>query len=715
MADPFSPNTTGADDSSGQGPDFYRNLMQFGLATMAAGAQRDANGIPMTTLGALGQGGLAAMQSGRQSGIDRTDLGLKKAQTENYQSENAAKRFGQAMQIQKYNMDADYAGLPRIDPSSFGLGGPQASAPGTAFGGGAGLPTGGGIGAPTGGAAGMSVSGTAGFAPAGSGNQTVVPAGSGPPVSAVNAAAAQPTPGGGLLSQVGAQRGAPSINVSDTPGASAGDSAPQYGQPPQGQSPEGQSSGGGNGAPHSIADIPLDVRRGATAPTPAQAAFMANYLDRSGHPEEAKALRSQGGLTPPQGFQFDSNYKMSFTPGGPADPAVVGQKAAAEAWAKVNPAIAQAGGEAWAKAPAQNWVDRMKPESFRGPGSARYDPLTGQTVQIPNEIKTVDANGQPITRFVPLGVDISGGPGQASGSPSSVPTGMPGSGGMPGPRPQTNAGTPPAPRAEPRAPVSQSPLPQGSPTPTAPSGSPDTLPNGYVTGLSPGTHEAIEGAAKNYNDEGKKTYQSAVDLKGSIEFIRRDLDKLGETGWTATGSGADLRMELLKKVNSALNVAGMPGVDPDKVGAWEDFTKEAKLGGMKGLSAIFGGSREAASIVQTSMSAFPHPENSYQGAKLLVNAFDEAANREIDKRNFETNWMQDHGGNLVGANEAFNTQYSAPMYTRRAISQVEPYEVKSPEEMRRYMPGTYIKTPGGVKMVPGATGVELNGQPQAQQ
>jgi hypothetical protein len=96
MADPF--NVTGSPAS-----DPWQNLMAFGLATMAAGSQPGAK-----TLGALGQGGLAAMKSSRENAQAAT-------QNQLYNSEVQGKNIDNALKVRQVAMQSQMLGLPMPD------------------------------------------------------------------------------------------------------------------------------------------------------------------------------------------------------------------------------------------------------------------------------------------------------------------------------------------------------------------------------------------------------------------------------------------------------------------------------------------------------------------------------------------------------------------------------------------------------------------------
>ena len=637
-------------------PSFWDNLANFGFSTLAAGGQPGA-----TLGGAIGQGGLNAQQYGRAGQKLRSDLALQGAQTYDIGSQAQSRALQNALMLSNLNFQRQINGMPPLDLSGYGIGSPsdqsgQQSAPPDSD-----------------------------LAPSPTDNQ---PSGqtAGMPHSPTAGATVRPP------------------RIAGSPGGTG--ATPQQGQPSQAQPQYGQGD-------QLIYGVPLSVWNGAVAPTKSQAMHMANLYRMNGANDKAAELEKYA-MTAPDGFTLGSNYSLSATPGGPADPRYIQNKSSAEASGK---------------APAELYVARNTPKTLRGPGSLYYDPLTQTSVQIPNEVDTVGPGGTHFKQFVPLGVEITGPNGapvnrvngfnrggapsvvtgaplggQGQPSPILAPSGQPSPIGLPGPRPENlpAAGTPqPA---------------QGQSGGLIP---PPKIPGAtqvFQTALGPGQVDTISQLAKNYGEEGRKSYESALSGLSAMEFINRDIEAMGPQGFYAMGDGADTRMGFAKMLNSWEAAAGLtPGFDVNKVGAWEDFTKETKLLGMKGLSAIFGGSREAATIVNTSISAVPHPENTYAGARLLSAAYTNGFQHEVDQRNFETNWLRDpaHPGDLTGAKEAFNQQYPPTMYARRAISMVKPYPVKDQSELKRYLPGTHVVTPDGQEhIVPGPTSLPLQGAPQ---
>lgn len=262
-----------------------------------------------------------------------------------------------------------------------------------------------------------------------------------------------------------------------------------------------------------------------------------------------------------------------------------------------------------------------------------------------------------------------------------------------------------------------------------PPGVPDWAPPGTLSAapskLAPGEEEAEKEAGMDaFGEKARAQYASAAGTLRSMEDIDQQLNVLNANGpsWYNTGSGAQFKQQFGRAVNSmAASVGAPPIFDPDKLAAGEDIIKQAKLAGMQTLSTFFGGSREAASIVHSTQSAVPNLENTPVGAKLVLSGIKEGARWLMDEHTFMANWYLEHKSN-VGADVAFTQQYPPQMYTRRAISQVRPYEIPgdSPEEMKRFLPGTRLTVKADpthqIKIVPGPESLPLSQgftQPQA--
>lgn len=242
---------------------------------------------------------------------------------------------------------------------------------------------------------------------------------------------------------------------------------------------------------------------------------------------------------------------------------------------------------------------------------------------------------------------------------------------------------------------------------------PSSAPSAPVrTDIAPGTKATIGAQAKEYATEGPKQYNNAVALQGRLATMQHDLDTMvsgNPSLFTNPGTAAEARMNLAKAYNTFMQSMGADAsyqIDPTKVANMEELMKEAKLSGFSFMNSMMGAQREAAQIVQAAMRAVPNAENSPVGMQYLLNSWKELAQRQIDQRIFETNWLKDpkHDGSLLGADETFNTEYPAQAYAYRAVSNtrdpisgkyVQPYAVKSPKDLGGYLPGTVVKLPDG--------------------
>jgi len=318
---------------------------------------------------------------------------------------------------------------------------------------------------------------------------------------------------------------------------------------------------------------------------------------------------------------------------------------------------------------ATNQVEGAKPVTLRGEGSAYINPLHPErNIQIPVERTVTDPQtGAKTTIMVePLEMGKGGATAAQQGGAGGAPAGAPG-----------NAAT-------------------------AAINGPGVV-GSFPSGMAPGREELVKGLGKDYVEESKKEYSSAMMTAGWAEQMDHAMDVLNQGGgWSVTGSGNPERMEVAKMTNGLFQTLGMaPPFDANKVASWEEFTKQTKTAGMQLVNSMFGGSREAASIINGATSAVPNSENTPVGGKLVLNGIKESSNYVVDRHIFETNWQSQHGGSLIGAEEAFNQQYSPAKYAKRAISQVQPYTVDDPSKLKAFLPGTRIMTPGGLKVIPG--------------
>ena len=212
-----------------------------------------------------------------------------------------------------------------------------------------------------------------------------------------------------------------------------------------------------------------------------------------------------------------------------------------------------------------------------------------------------------------------------------------------------------------------------------------------MTHLGPGEEEQMKELAEQHGHEERVKYDAANNALFQLDQQDQNIAALNNTGggWSVTGPGANTRMQWAADINTAFKTLGIdPPFDPSKVASWQDASKlQTQLAFAQAKQL---GSREAQQVVKMAYNATPGTENTPEGYALISGGYREMNQREIDLYQFKDQWAQAHSGNLIGAETAFNKQYTPNMYASRAISTVRPVVVSSPKEFDRLLPGTYV-------------------------
>ena len=226
-------------------------------------------------------------------------------------------------------------------------------------------------------------------------------------------------------------------------------------------------------------------------------------------------------------------------------------------------------------------------------------------------------------------------------------------------------------------------------------GAPGASGQGGIQPLSPQQKEYQQQVASKSVDylqgDGYKKYSNAQSLMASMTNIDHDIEALGP-GWM--GAGAETKGEFAKGWNSLVdtipgldaNTAASAKFDPSKISSWEEFNKEQIRAGMQLINSNFGGSREAASIVQMGKTANAGVSNSYLGAKYVSSTIKAAAQRESDLYEYQAQHT-----NQLPAQSAieFNRANPPQMYAMKGITNVIPdgakqYLAQHPESADKF-------------------------------
>ena len=176
-----------------------------------------------------------------------------------------------------------------------------------------------------------------------------------------------------------------------------------------------------------------------------------------------------------------------------------------------------------------------------------------------------------------------------------------------------------------------------------------------------------QGISKDEVARSQKAYVTAQQDNLQMNQLEDALNKLPTSGPLVPGSTEGYRAGVANKINTLGNAIGTgPMFNPDTVGALEQANKITT--GMGFTQAKTLGTREAASIVNQSISIQPGQELTVPGRMRIVAGRRAANQREIDYHEFLTNWIQspEHSGNATVADEAFNKIHPVSEYVAQA-------------------------------------------------
>ena len=198
-------------------------------------------------------------------------------------------------------------------------------------------------------------------------------------------------------------------------------------------------------------------------------------------------------------------------------------------------------------------------------------------------------------------------------------------------------------------------------------------PDGSVTSsITPSVEKLQTTAADNY-EKARESYAGAQQTEKTLAEMEDSFRTLNKAGWSSTGVGAQTRLEMAKSFNSLWQTLGIKGqdlpFDPNTIASWEDLEKNSTRLGFALARTL--GAREAMQIVQGAIKANPGVANTPVGSRMVLNSIRQNAQRDNDYFEFATNFAQTHGGDLVGAEVAFNKANPPSLYARRAIVQAQ--------------------------------------------
>jgi len=198
-----------------------------------------------------------------------------------------------------------------------------------------------------------------------------------------------------------------------------------------------------------------------------------------------------------------------------------------------------------------------------------------------------------------------------------------------------------------------------------------------VTGapiLTPIQAQRAEKLNDTYVGDEAKQFRSAQQNRASFVQMDNAFDTLVQGGgFLVPGATARFRANIANLANTFADIAGAdkPPFDPTKVATAQEFVKETERMALQVTNQFLGGQREAFQTINRIARSVPDIENTYLGGKLILSGLKQANQRIIEERNFKELWLNDpkHGGNLLGAEEAFNHYHKPEVYAERALAE----------------------------------------------
>jgi hypothetical protein len=197
-------------------------------------------------------------------------------------------------------------------------------------------------------------------------------------------------------------------------------------------------------------------------------------------------------------------------------------------------------------------------------------------------------------------------------------------------------------------------------------------PNGTAGGGQPSLLNSPVGAqvaAGTSLDELKRSessFNAANNSNLEMDQLDAALNLLPKSGPLVPGYGMAERIAGAKAANTAAAALGrqLP-FDPNQIAAAEQATKITTRLGYDQAKAL--GSRESNMVIQQAVGIQPGQELTVAGRRRIVAGIRAANQREIDYHSFLTDWVQNHGGDVTGASDAFNKSHPPKEYSDQAI------------------------------------------------
>ena len=241
----------------------------------------------------------------------------------------------------------------------------------------------------------------------------------------------------------------------------------------------------------------------------------------------------------------------------------------------------------------------------------------------------------------------------------------------------------------PAAPAAQAPV--AAPAPASAAGSPYRFAGGQITpdmiqpsvtgtGLNAYSGQVVPAPTKQQKDQeqklseeytgaGASRAESARQALGQLTIAKTDIDQMIKDG-IKPGTGTPMLVELIKAGNRFAELTGSD-MKLSETASAEDAMKQLGRLSLSSAKTLINNPQIAAESLQKAIEANPSLSNSELGLKLVLSGVQSDLQRELDKREFLTQWKNDprNQGLLGNAEESFNKRFPPEKYAETVLKE----------------------------------------------
>ena len=175
--------------------------------------------------------------------------------------------------------------------------------------------------------------------------------------------------------------------------------------------------------------------------------------------------------------------------------------------------------------------------------------------------------------------------------------------------------------------------------------------------------------SEEYTGAGASRAESARQALSQLTIAKADIDQMIKDG-IKPGTGTPMLVELIKAGNRFAELTGSD-MKLSETASAEDAMKQLGRLSLSSAKTLINNPQIAAESLQKAIEANPSLSNSELGLKLVLSGVQSDLQRELDKREFLTQWKNDprNQGLLGNAEESFNKRFPPEKYAETVLKE----------------------------------------------